>query len=749
MFSKFNIRSRLILLVSIFLIALIVVSIVAFIQVREVAADADAIQSNYFVSLVNLDNAYSRMLKLNIAEKNHIIAPSDEVMDELEAEIATLDSEITYYLDQFALTLDAGEETRAFEAFHTAWDSYQVYSSEVITLSRSNNDIVAQELSGSQGAEAFDQVESLVELMADTNVIGAAEAQESADEIAHRVAPMIIIAALALTTVISIIVAWWIINSITKPIDNLLITAQKVSAGDLSQPIIIQREDEIGILAFAFNNVIESINATMEDMNKLTGAANEGQLDVRADISRHQGSYRQIVQGMNEALDTIISPLTVAAEYVNRISQGDLSEQASGNFRGDFDNFIQTINSLIGSLRQLIGQVQENALQVASASNQIYDAADQSAESTQQVATTIQQITEGTAQQTDSITKAINIVEQVSQAIEGVARGAQEQATSVGQSVELTASLSSTTQQVAANAQTGAAGAARAADTARTGSETVRKTLVGMENIRQKVDLSAEKVREMGQRSEHIGAIVETIDGIASQTNLLALNATIEAARAGEHGKGFAVVADEVRKLAEKATDATQEIGGLIKDIQQTIGEAMQAMDEGAAEVETGVLQAQESGQVLEDILVSSESVSHQMGEIAAAAQEMSGAVSDMVSAMDTVSAIVEENTASTEEMAASADEVSQAFENIASITEENSAATEEVSATTEEVTAQAREVSSSAQTLNEMAQELQETVAQFKLHKNGNDFELSRVSQPVEDDRVEVDNEYSSNGRL
>ncbi|MEI7988933.1 MAG: HAMP domain-containing methyl-accepting chemotaxis protein [Chloroflexota bacterium] len=417
---------------------------------------------------------------------------------------------------------------------------------------------------------------------------------------------------------------------------------------------------------------------------------------------------------IGKAFDSLINYMQEMGEVANRAASNDLTVSITA--KSAQDELGTAFVKMIASLRNSVSQVAESAKNVSMASMQLSNAANQAGQAVTQIATTIQQVAKGTAQQTEGITRTAHSVEEMARAIDGVAKGAQEQAQAVAQSSTITTQLSKAIQQVAGNAQAVSRDSNTAAQAARSGAVTVEDTIKGMQSIKQKVGVSTQKVQEMGIRSEEIGTIVVAIEDIASQTNLLALNAAIEAARAGEHGKGFSVVADEVRKLAERASSATKEIGGLIKGIQKTVAEAVKAMEEGDREVESGVVYANQAGQVLKDILVAAEAVNQQAEQAAAASEQMSASADELVKAVDSVSAVVEENTASTEEMAAGSSEVTHAIENVASISEENSAAAEEVSASAEEMSAQVEEVSASAQSLAEMAETLQKVVEQFKL---------------------------------
>ncbi|MDO8690968.1 MAG: methyl-accepting chemotaxis protein, partial [Dehalococcoidia bacterium] len=424
----------------------------------------------------------------------------------------------------------------------------------------------------------------------------------------------------------------------------------------------------------------------------------------------------RIVEAM--AAGDLSRSLQVESAQVKVKSRDEVGDMASSfNKMGEqLSAVFSAINDMSASLRTIIGKIREASQSVATSSAQLSQAADQAGEVTQQVAGTIQQVAQGTQEQSASITETSSSMEQLSEAIGQIAKGAQAQASAMEQSSRMINQMSQSIKRVASGSEAMAAGMLETQQAAQNGVQAVNRSSQGMESIRDRVQLSARKVRELGEHSGQIGAIVETIDDIAEQTNLLALNAAIEAARAGEHGKGFAVVADEVRKLAERSSKATKEIAQLIATVQKGTEAAIEAMEKGSKEVEEGNKLASEAGRALEDILRNITASSMRIQEIAASAMQMENANAEVVKATDDVSSITEENTAATEEMAAGAQQVVEAVESIAAISETNAAASQEVSAATQEMTAQVEEMTASAQALAEMANSLEELVARFKI---------------------------------
>ena len=324
----------------------------------------------------------------------------------------------------------------------------------------------------------------------------------------------------------------------------------------------------------------------------------------------------------------------------------------------------------------------------------------------------------GASDQATALQDTLKAIEQLSNAIDQIAKGAQEQAQMIEKNVQVVSQVSSAITQVSANAQNAAAGAKVAAESAQKGAAMSRETVKGMENIKKTMDIASAKVNGLGERSKEIGKIVAAIDDIADQTNLLALNAAVEAARAGEQGRGFAVVADEVRKLAERSQSATKEIADLIGGIQNGVAETVTAMEKGTQEVDGGYELASKAGQSLDDILSRSKDMGVQVEQISSAAQQLTAMSSEMVKLSDNISAIVEQNTAATEQMSATAKQVSRSVESVAGVAEENSAATEQVSAAAEEISAQTEQVVASGSGLQTMATDFERLLAKYKLEQ-------------------------------
>jgi methyl-accepting chemotaxis protein len=225
--------------------------------------------------------------------------------------------------------------------------------------------------------------------------------------------------------------------------------------------------------------------------------------------------------------------------------------------------------------------------------------------------------------------------------------------------------MSATSGDIAQNCQMAAEGGQRASSAASSGAEVVEKTVSVMGRISERVTDTARSVESLGARSDQIGAIIGTIQDIADQTNLLALNAAIEAARAGEQGRGFAVVADEVRALAERTTKATREIGEMIKAIQSETKGAVAAMEEGVTEVENGTAEAAKSGHALQEILEQINAVTMQVNQVATAAEEQTATTSEISDNIHQITQVVQNTVKGAQESATAAGQLARTAEEL------------------------------------------------------------------------------------
>ncbi|MGD9662935.1 MAG: methyl-accepting chemotaxis protein [Porticoccaceae bacterium] len=315
---------------------------------------------------------------------------------------------------------------------------------------------------------------------------------------------------------------------------------------------------------------------------------------------------------------SIVRPIAVLAEDAKKIASGDLTVRIQATTGDEIGVLARSFSAMADSLRETIRQVADTSGLVASSADQLF--------------ATSERIASG--------------AEEVVNQVQTVATAGEE--------------MAATSNDIANNCNSAAGGALDASTSASEGSMVVDKTVQAMSMIARRVHETATTVASLGQRSDQIGQIVGTIEDIADQTNLLALNAAIEAARAGEQGRGFAVVADEVRALAERTTRATKEISGMIRSIQGETRSAVTAMEEGVHEVEQGTQEAAKSGAALQNIMEQINNLSMQISQVATAAEEQTATTSEISHNIQQITDVIQQTANGAQQSATAAAELNK-----------------------------------------------------------------------------------------
>lgn len=357
---------------------------------------------------------------------------------------------------------------------------------------------------------------------------------------------------------------------------------------------------------------------------------------------------------------SITRPLNRLVKVTEQVSEGDLTSDVQVKSNDELGQLGIAFNNMVSSLRDLIHHVGDKADQLASSSEELMASSEQNNSATEQVANSIQEVASGTEVQTSKLRASNQIVREMAEEI----------------------------QQITMNTKQVASTSSEASSVVADGEQAIQSSIEQMNHINDTVKQIGQVVQSLGERSKEISQIADVISDIAGQTNLLALNAAIEAARAGEQGKGFAVVADEVRKLAEQSSRSTESIRQLITSIQSETQIAVESMGKGTKEVEKGIEVVHNAGSSFKQINKFVVMVSDQIKEITSSIQQISQG---------------------TEKMVETASEIEE-------IAEETSAQSQDVSAATEQQLASMQEIAASSSALANMAEELQDSIKKFKL---------------------------------
>jgi methyl-accepting chemotaxis protein len=635
--------------------------IIALSKLSVIDANSKELAENWMPSIEIINQLDTPLSVFRRNEIQFVLSKTQEDFDHYQGEMEKAKIDLLAKQKAYEPMVSDDVENALYEKFKNQLAEYFKEHEKINNLCRSGKNDEALVLLRGSSSQAYEAAISTIDADIKLNHDGGVAEAKAADE-TYRSSRIIVFSFLFLGIAVAIGIAFFVGKQITKPVlliservkqlNGLCVTnlgngLEALARGDTKYEVVtgtpfleIGTKDEVGALSRDIDGIIKQTRASVASFDKSRGIlknvveeidglivnAKDGKLNARGDANNYQGVYKELINGFNDTLAAIVEPINESSEVLAVMANNDFTVRMTGNYKGDYQAIKNSVNSLGDSLTNVFHQVSEAVSATASASNEI-------SSSTEEMAA-------GAQEQTQQATEVATAVEQMTKTI-----------------------LDTTN-----NANAAAGLAKHAGDTARAGGEVVEQTVAGMNRIADVVQQSAETVEALGKSSDQIGEIVQVIDDIADQTNLLALNAAIEAARAGEQGRGFAVVADEVRKLAERTTKATKEIATMIKQIQKDTVGAVESMSLGKREVESGKQLAAKAGDSLKEIISGATKVVDTITQVAAASEEQSSASEQISKNIEAISSVTQESAAGTQQIARAAEDLNRLTQNLQDI---------------------------------------------------------------------------------
>lgn len=500
------------------------------------------------------------------------------------------------------------------------WQNYKnVVADGIISASASQMYDMAAIVAATSGKEVGNQlVSSFDRIIDELDNKSASLNNDMAAQISSS--RLIIFIGMSLGLLVFLVSVLYLAPTITKPINELKESVKQFSYGNFNTKLNLGRKDEFGELtdmmalmqtkqlekieavksvaegkldhvsqasdqdelAIAINKQVDILQNLLMEADMLVEANKVGNLTLRGDLNKFNGDWKKFIIGINSILDSMITPIQEATYVLTEIANGSLKTKMQKDYKGDYKQIKDNINKVVDSLNYILLKVITNSEELNNITGSIYE-------------------------------KTSDLV--------GGAEKQKSQTYEIASAIE---EMTTTIHDNSKSAITTSDLAEKAGDKAKEGGRVVLQTIEGIQRIADVVSKSEKTIQELAKNTNEIGEIIKVINEIADQTNLLALNAAIEAARAGEQGRGFAVVADEVRKLAERTTNATEEIAGMLNRIQKDTSDAVVVINEGSNEVENGKKLAFEANNALEEIIKGADEVSMTIKHLAAANEEQS-----------------------------------------------------------------------------------------------------------------------------